>query len=154
FINGQFVVCNGPRVSSSSDGVHWVTHLVPGNPQLSRVGYGSGLYVAVGSTTGSGAILTSTNLQDWTPQSAGTSNALCAVAYGNGMFVTAGNGGTLLISTNGSNWTAQASGTTTRLGAIAFGNGIFVACNDSMNVFNSSVVSVSSDGVNWSRQEM
>ena len=156
FCNGQFVgTGGGPTLLSSVDGTNWVTHFVPGFFSLAHIASGNGLYVVVGSGPGTGAILTSTNLDNWTVRSSGTTNALNAIGYGNGLFVAVGNGGTLLTSTNGADWELRASGTSGRLGSIAFGNGIFVVAEgDSYwNAYSpDGAVSVSSDGITWTRQ--
>jgi hypothetical protein len=52
---------------------------------------------------------------------------LNAVAYGNGLFVAVGYGGTILTSPDGAGWTARTSGTSNALLGVAYGNGKFVA---------------------------
>ena len=153
FVNGRFAVCSGSRVSTSQDGSNWVTHLIPGDSALTRIAYGGGIYVTIGSKPGAGVIVTSTNLSDWTVQTSGTSNALRAIVYGNGLFVVTGGGGTILTSTNGSDWIARSSGTSGPLTSIAFGNGVFVAVAGTRQGQDSSA-SVSSDGIVWTRQNI
>jgi hypothetical protein len=77
------------------------------------------------------------------PQNTG---ALKTVAFGNGIFVAAGSGGSIVTSANGVHWTAQDSGTTETIFKIKFVNGHFFA--DVGLRFNK--VLVSEDGENWS----
>jgi hypothetical protein len=62
----------------------------------------------------------------WTLRDSGTSIGFNNVAYGNGLFVAVGGGGTILTSSNGVNWTAQTSGTYYSLQGVAYGNNRFV----------------------------
>jgi hypothetical protein len=63
----------------------------------------------------------------WTQRASVADNGLYGVAYGNGLFVAVGDGGTILTSPNGVSWTEQASGTSNSLYGVAYGNGTFVA---------------------------
>jgi hypothetical protein len=63
----------------------------------------------------------------WTQRTSGTSNWLNGVAYGNGLFVAVGDGGTILTSPDGVSWTQRTSGTSNQLNGVAYGNGLFVA---------------------------
>ena len=56
-------------------------------------------------------ILTSSDGISWTSRTSGTSNSLVGVTYGNGLFVSVGQGGTILTSTDGTTWTSRTSGT-------------------------------------------
>ena len=65
----------------------------------------------------------------WTPQTSqfGT-NAIRAVAFGNGTWVAGGAGGALRTSTDAINWNTQTSTFgTSQIQAVAFGNGTWVA---------------------------
>jgi probable HAF family extracellular repeat protein len=64
-------------------------------------------------------------------------------AFGNGLFVVVGNGGTILTSPDGVSWTARSSGTTKHLYGIAYGNGRFVAGGGSTKAYTSL------DGETW-----
>jgi len=79
----------------------------------------------------------------WTRQNSGTREPLFGVTYGNGIFVTVGDGGTILTSPNGVNWTGQRSGTYNTLFGVTYGNGIFVV------VGGGGIILISSDGVSW-----
>ncbi len=68
---------------------------------------------------------------------------LNAVAYGNGIFVAVGSGGTILSSPDGTTWTPQASGTSVELSGVAFGNGLFVAVGSQGSILTSP------DGTMW-----
>ncbi|MGO8675906.1 MAG: hypothetical protein ACLQVX_08545 [Limisphaerales bacterium] len=129
---------------SSADGATWSSSVLstPDALDFWAATYGAGTYVVVGSTTGSGSsIYTSPDFRAWTalPMGAGLLNA---VAYGNGVFVAAGEG--LLTSTNGTNWIEPGSGITKALGDVSYGRGSLVAVGDGGMALNSS------DGMRWS----
>lgn len=71
-------------------------------------------------------------------------NSLAGVAYGNGLYVAVGGGGTILTSSTGSTWQTVASGTQEALNGITYGGGTFVA------VGAGGVILTSSDGQSWS----
>ena len=79
----------------------------------------------------------------WTQRTSCTSNAINAVAYGNGLWVAVGDSGTILTSPDGVTWTARVSGTTNPLRDVIFAQGKFVAC---------ALVGFleSTDGITWS----
>jgi photosystem II stability/assembly factor-like uncharacterized protein len=62
---------------------------------------------------------------------------LNAVAYGNGLFVAVGYGGTILTSPDGAGWTKRTSGTSNGLVGVAYGNNRFVAVGDRGIIFTS-----------------
>jgi hypothetical protein len=79
----------------------------------------------------------------WTERTSGTSNAINAVAYGNGLWVAVGDSGTILTSPDGVTWTARVSGTTNPLRDVIFAQGKFVACANVGFL-------ESTDGITWS----
>jgi hypothetical protein len=79
----------------------------------------AGLSLTVSAPGGGGAGTT------WTLPNLGDS--LEGVAYGNGLFVAVGDGGTILTSRDGVSWTRRTSGTSNQLEGVAYGNGTFVA---------------------------
>lgn len=72
-------------------------------------------YIAVGS---GGAILTSTDLTTWTPQTSGVSEVLQDVIFFNGVYVVIGTNGTILTSIDLTTWTPQTSGVSAKLNSI------------------------------------
>jgi len=70
---------------------------------------------------------------------------LNGVAFGGGLFVAVGNGGTIFTSTDGVSWTSRTSGTTNNLNAVAYSStlGMFVA------VGASGTILTSTDGTTW-----
>jgi hypothetical protein len=95
---------------------------LPQPNDLHAITYGNGVFVALGLN---GALVTSTNGQDWTLQQSRTISELRAVAYGNGRFVAVGNQ-IILTSADGIQWKNIYPGPYD-LSGIAYGNGQFVA---------------------------
>lgn len=58
--------------------------------------------------------------QTWTPRGSPTTQDLDGVAFGDGVFVAVGNGGTILTSPDGSAWTLRNSGASKRLRGITY----------------------------------
>ncbi|WP_135555315.1 InlB B-repeat-containing protein [Paenibacillus cymbidii] len=85
-------------------------------------------------------------VDNWTVRSPlPTGQSLYGVAYGNGVYVSVGIGGTAMTSADGANWTIHASGieSNTMLFSVTYGNGLFVAVGWAGKIFTSP------DGVNW-----
>lgn len=78
----------------------------------------------------------------------GTTNSLRAAAYGEGLLVVVGEGGTILSSTDTVTWTRRQSGTTADLRGVAYGNGSFVAVGGTTK----SEILISPDGIVWTSQ--
>lgn len=147
---GSFAYGNGLLVGvgergdivTSPDGVTW-TERESGTTTdyFSRVVYGAGRFVAVGSST----IATSADGITWTLQSAPT--PLYDLAFGNGIYVAiaapASDGGNrrFLTSTDGTTWTLRAN--VLNPSRVLFTNGVFVAPDALGHVL------ASTDGVNW-----
>jgi len=133
---------------------------------------GGGQYVAVGDL---GAILTSPDGAVWSRQVSGTTNALNALAYGNGGFVAVGTedlglpapprpGATnstppippkpesvILTSGDGVTWTSQNPGVAA-LNGITYANGQFVAVGGFDPSTTNAAILTSPDGVNWTHR--
>jgi hypothetical protein len=120
---------------ASTNGNNWSPNAIAGDYDTFGIGYGNGLYVAVGqSNSAYGAILTSPDGVTWTPHVPATTNldgvSLYGAAWGVGQYVVAGTGGTILSSSDGVTWTVRNSGTSAGLASVAYGNGSFVAVGD------------------------
>lgn len=146
--NGRYlVVCpdyfdglfnNDAVLRTSTDGISWSQYSFVS----SYLGYGNGLYIAVVGTN----IYTSptaTSFVSWTTRTSGTSSALYAVAYGNGIYLTGGASGVLRSSTDSITWTGVTSGTTSTIRCLIYGNGLFVFGTDGGGI------STSTDGTTW-----
>ena len=131
-------------VFESSNGSNWTRHeyRVEGseNVDIKDIEYGKGTYTIVGQ---SGAIYTSTNLDNWTRRTSGTNLKLVGISYGKGQFVVTGDKGTILTSSNGINWTKQDSTTDSYLIRSRYANGMYIACG-----YNGTILQ-SIDGVMW-----
>ncbi|MGE5654239.1 MAG: hypothetical protein ACM3ZQ_08270 [Bacillota bacterium] len=116
--------------SFSPDGVEWGSLIIPDDQipndlGLSGVGYGDGLFVAVGPQ---GRIYTSTNPGlYWQPQLSSTTADLRGVGFGEGVSIAVGEQGTLLISEDhGVLWQIITVPTQQDLVDAAYGMGTFV----------------------------
>ena len=156
--NGLFVAGEGADrgsigagVSTSTDAVNW-TYISFGSfyPQLFAMIYANGLFVTSGYSDQFQPVYlaTSTNGTNWITgkQSGGTLTSVKCLAYGNGLYVYGGNGGTLYTSTdtNTLNWTARASGTSGDINSMVYANNLFVAVGTGGNVLTST------NAINWS----
>ncbi|MHB8883287.1 MAG: WD40/YVTN/BNR-like repeat-containing protein [Thermodesulfovibrionales bacterium] len=86
-----------------------------------------------------------------------TNNDLLSVAYGNGLFVAVGYGGTILTSPDGINWTNRTLPShteTPNLYGITYGDGMFVAVGYFQDDFGygHGVILRSADGKAWTTQ--
>ncbi len=144
--NGRFVAV-GERgaVVVSTNGADWTLHRVKGQPTLTSVAYGNGVFVGVAHSV----ILSSTDGETWTAHiNRGPSSLeFKTVHFGNGRFVAAG-GTKVLTSTDGVNWSPAILPTHEQplFRAIAFGNGMFVAITE---IYAGARVWTSADGVTW-----
>ena len=157
FINNRFVFTTGYKTSRSgqqisstkqfyetTDGINVTRHDYTIEESKSTttmdIDYKNGMYVSVGEL---GSIFTSTNLNNWTQRTSGTTLKLVGITYGKGQFVITGDKGTILTSTNGINWTKQESGTEAYLIRSRYANGMYIACG-----YNGTILQ-SIDGVSW-----
>lgn len=168
--NGLFVAVGGGGgypsfhrdIFTSKDGVTWTFRSIDisqdiGGGDLLCVGYGNGLFVAVGQD---GISFTSQDGTNWTSRplapisSFSPPEAYDAITFGNGTFVLVRNsvgGGPhfellhfeISISKDGIIWTSQFSGDNSLFQAVTYGNGTFVAGG-----FSGAILS-SPDGVSW-----
>jgi len=168
--NGAFVA-GGDRIRNgfdfnnkivSSDGIHW--NLVPAEQYAADVwsiAFGSGMFVAVSNYEGSGAGETYSSVDgiNWSHRGtlyrAGDAQALICVTFGNGRFVTASRDVLTSTITSGSgNFLWNQVYTAPRwLSALSYGDGRFVGVTWSALSAFSHIIS-SSDGINWTSQEM
>jgi len=113
-------------IITSDDGFTWIRQTSPTNTALKAVTYGRGLFVVVGALR---TILTSSNAVAWNAEPTPTfSLDLNDVAYGNGMFVVAGDGGynrASLISADGHNWTMKSISVGRNMRGLSFAKGSF-----------------------------
>lgn len=110
--NGLFVAMDFGSCIHSADGVSWSPVEFTGLSGIKGLAYGSGTYVAVGS---SGYIAVSQDSRDWTQVSV-TGFGLESVSYGNGRFIASGRTGEILHSADGKEWDVFDTGLECRLG--------------------------------------
>ncbi|MEW9586238.1 hypothetical protein [Paraburkholderia sp. DGU8] len=139
--NGGYAV-----TTTSTDAVNWTgqSRPLPSSAQLIAVAFGSGLFVAVGTT---GVIASSSDGVTWTQRTSPYSSTWYCITYAAGLFVAAGASGTIATSPDGVTWTARASAFGgNEIRSIAYGNGKFVA------VGATGMLATSPDGVTWTAQ--
>jgi len=164
--NGQFVmVADASSIWTSPDGITWTLHIAPVVDDYWYIGYGNGLYVALGDNNDT--LITSPDGVTWTDRTANITvitdieiiaGWMMGVTYGNGkwMIVKIENDSTntyylhLITSTDGITWTERRVATEkelyTRDPIYADGRFVLVSsCLENLEI----VISVSSDGDNW-----
>ncbi len=116
-----------------------------GTSIIRRVGYGQGMFVAVGD---SGKLATSTDGITWTQRTSSFGNtSIRDVGYDQGMFVAVGGSGKLATSTDGITWTQRTSSFGNILiNGVGYGQGMFVAVGDSGKL------ATSTDGITWTQR--
>jgi len=124
-------------------GQHWeLRHALA--PAWTSVAYGSGTFVAVGS---SGAVRVSTNGQQWTPHD--TDHHLwVSVAHGDAGWVAVALDGSVATSADGVRWSVASdalpgAGTAPSLTQVVFGNGLYVVGSRASGAW------ISADGRAW-----
>ena len=118
----------------------------PGQPKnvVLDACWGNGVFVSVGEL---GAIKTSVDGLNWTPQKTVTQNNLSSVVFTGTRFVAAGTGGTILWSEDGVNWRFTSASTTADFTRVKMVNGALFAIGKS--VYNGIIYRSADDGNTW-----
>ena len=98
------------------------------------------------TTTNSPVVRFTTSAQPgivWNTRNSNTIGIIYDIAFGNGLYVVVGDGGTIITSPDAINWTSRVSGTVNTLFDITFANGRFVAVGDGGTIITSP------DTINW-----
>ena len=145
--NGELFVAVGQEgtILRSSDGNNWSaakSEPLPWQPHFSKVVWGGGRFVAVGS--GEFPIASSTDGYRWESSHSPTWDILNGVAWGNDRFVAVGYDGAITQSRDGRRWQpVPQRATRADLNGITWGGGRFVA------VGSDGVIVYSADGEDW-----
>lgn len=141
--DGKFVAVGGHSdsgvVVTSEDGYRWQQETPPQNRYLSAIAYSGERYVAIGTA----AIMSSTDLGNWTTHVLRGGVVFYDVAWLDTLFIAVGSGGRLFTSVNGVNWTERESGTGDHLRAINRSGDHYVA------VGQKGALTTSTDGISW-----
>ena len=150
YADGIFVAVGGDGtvdgvIATSTNGLSWTQRTSNADFVLKSVGYGDGLWVAVGNNN---ELVTSPDGITWTPRTVDFGNSTMAnVCYGNGIWVAVGSAGRLYTSTNGISWvTRDSKFGTTQIEGLDFnpaGEGLWIISGAS------SKIATSPDGINW-----
>ena len=167
---GAFVVAgNKGYIYWLDDFFGWVPGVVPTrwgtNPPLPIL---TNIKAIGGNSTGtrfyavgeSQTILTTTDIKFWPYRSTSNPTArLAAAAFGNGLFVTAGQFGNIFTSPDGSRWSesrlTKFDNTLPMIESITYGNGLFVAVGDADSLDTVTPVPAiftSADGLTWTQR--
>ncbi len=109
--------------------------------------YGNNLFVAVDSAVG--GIYTSQDGSNWKEQA--VVGSLHAMAFGNGVFLAAGDAGSVCVSQGTGFWTRLPCPTPNNIKGVTYSNGVFVAVGDSGTILSSAEISIDlvAQGLNW-----
>lgn len=158
-----FVAAGANGIWVSSNLTNWQLVNLPngiGRP-ISIVTYANGHFLA-----GSNGIVTSPDGINWTLAYSDPTvhPGVPSITYAGGVYVAADNninGASVLRSTDGENWAVEDTGldnsgnTTYHLSTVNFGNGLFVAAGQEFSTNGTQdVIITSSDGINWTRQNL
>lgn len=146
----------GLRRARSEDGVTW-TDFVEVDPNggddenlLRGVGYGNGVFVAVGDRT-----LRSLDGITWNEEEDIVDSFLSDVVYLDGVFIAAGGNGVRVRSLdNAVTWQDQTPYFAGHYRAIAVGNGIAVAVGHTYGDTNVGLASTTTDGLTWTAEQI
>jgi len=139
--NGRFVGVGGNAETVSwvsTDGVTWQDTETPG-PPLADCAFGNGRFVGAG-----GSPHTSTDGIIWTAGSGSAPNHLRTMAFGDGVFVGAGDAGQLVTTTDGTTWERVLTIGSDGFQASVYGAGRFVVAGA-----NGAVAASSDGGATW-----
>jgi hypothetical protein len=141
----------------STDALTWTGGTIGTNIYLEGVVYDGAQFIAVGMdydfaiSAWVGVIYTSPNATTWTRRHRAGS-PLNSIAFGNGIYVAAGESGSALWSSDAIIWSPAAiTGVTQNLNDVSFGNNTFVIVGSAGNG-GSHIVLTSSNGSGWSHK--
>jgi hypothetical protein len=143
--NGLLVsIDNFSGIRYSQDGVNWTSSLSPVEPYSGgKIYFLNGLFVA----SSRGNLMTSSDGKTWAIKASDIYSYPTAATYGsNGFLVLSSDGTKSWSSLDGNNWTVSAIGPGFAVNSLHFANGKYFAAGASGRV------SVSSNGINWTRQ--
>ena len=133
---------NGLRVRSADKGTTWEISVAFMEGHFRGLACGADRFVAVGQRNNMGMTSVSTDGINWTPPAVSGAR-LGRVAFGNGLFVSVGDGGRVATSSDGQTWSNSTLGSNNR-DMIVFSNGLFVTTEDGG-------FQTSPDGKTWTR---
>ncbi len=143
----EAMVGSGAMMYTSPDGAAWTREAIEVTP-LQSAAFGSNKFAAVGQFN-----IALFSADDSIVSYSNISYALYGIVFGNGQFVTVGEGGRILASSNGTTWTTKSSdifnypNNINTIADVTFGNGSFVAAGEGSS--SSGSIAASVDGVSW-----
>ena len=115
-MNNTFITLGAQGViNTSTDGSSWtrrtVNQTLGNNYQINAVGFGNGVYVAVGD----GEVFVSSDSITWDQRTSGTLWRLTSILFDTNIFIKIGYEGSIYTSESGTSWTQSISGTRNNL---------------------------------------
>ena len=115
-LNNTFITLGATGViNTSTDGTSWtrrtVNQTLGNNYQINAVGFGNGVYVAVGD----GEVFVSSDSITWDQRTSGTLWRLTSILFDTNIFIKIGYDGSIYTSESGTSWTQSISGTRNNL---------------------------------------
>jgi len=127
---------NGVLLYSNADGSSWT--LINSNPYPFRSVASENIYNSIYNTTTYGSTPVATTYLSTAALGVDYSyNNINVVAYGNNLYIAAGQNGQLYTSTNASTWTSQSAGTFEDITAAAYLNATYVIGTIEGNIYTS-----------------
>jgi len=136
----------GRSILSDDYGATWFNDTTDADGENIHGGvWAEGIFVTVGGDS-TGLYRTSADAVTW-EETRGTRGGVYAIAYGDGLFVSAGNFGNLAWSTDGRTWFEEHYDYDTHLRNLVYGDGRFVSIGGERRA-------VTLDGVSWEHDEI
>jgi hypothetical protein len=137
--DGVFIATGGYQsnvrqgAKSIDGGQTWEEMILPTTGRV-KVGYGDGVFVALGRTTNQAAARSEDGGETWEEVTLPVSGDWKRVAYGNGVFITAdfndGSNTAIRSEDGGKTWTEVTLPVSTKWAEVSYGNDVFVAVGD------------------------
>ncbi|MHB1042486.1 MAG: S-layer homology domain-containing protein [Eubacteriales bacterium] len=128
----------GASWTSTTASFDYMGSTYPVDSTITAVTYGNGRYLSMVN----GIILTSPDGATWTASLSAPSANTYGLAYGNSLFLAAGDNGIITLSPDGAIWTRRSSGTVNYIKGVVYDGSRFIAVGNGVTLD-------SADGASW-----
>lgn len=156
FANGVFVASRNESIATSTNGMDWTVHNIPGGTEWGRIAYGNNRFVVAALhpwDANPNMLVSGDNGVSWDSYNVPIGAGLLSVAFGHGIFVAVHHWGQVHVSADGINWQQRPNlGNNHNWYAVTFNGRIFLAVG-SPNPGGGApdpLYAISYDGLNWS----